>query len=113
MQRLLDQHALPTAFVLLFLEEAGLPPIVPGDFLMMLVGTRAADGRIPLIWGIIVLEIATILGGSVLYWMSRWGGHTLVLRFGRYIGVTPARVKRASSLLERHGLLAVIVGRLV
>ncbi len=91
-RRLLDLHALPTAFVLLALEEAGLPPIVPGDFLMMLVGMRAAEGRVPLIWGIIVLELATILGGSVLYWVSRWGGHTLVLRFGRYIGAPPARL---------------------
>src|SRR5882724_4051393 len=53
-RRLLEQHALPTAFVLLFLEEAGLPPIVPGDFLMMLVGMRAAEGRVPLILGTIV-----------------------------------------------------------
>ena len=74
MQHLLDEHALPTAFVLLFLEEAGLPPIVPGDFLMMLVGMRAAEGRLPLVWGTIVLELATILGGSILYWVSRWSG---------------------------------------
>jgi membrane protein DedA with SNARE-associated domain len=112
-RRLLEQHALPTAFVLLALEEAGLPPIVPGDFLMMLVGMRAAEGRIPLIWGTIVLEMATIVGGSVLYWISRWGGHALVLRFGRYIGVTPARLDRASRLLERHGVVAVVLGRLV
>jgi membrane protein DedA with SNARE-associated domain len=112
-RRLLEQHALPTAFVLLFLEEAGLPPIVPGDFLMMLVGMRAAEGRVPLIWGTITLELATICGGSVLYWVSRWGGHALVLRFGRYIGATPARLDRASKLLERHGLLAVVLGRLV
>jgi membrane protein DedA with SNARE-associated domain len=112
-RRLLDQHALPTAFVLLFLEEAGLPPIVPGDFLMMLIGMRAAEHRVSLIWGTLVLELATILGGSVLYWVSRWGGHALMLRFGRYIGATPARLDRASRLLERHGLLAVVFGRLV
>jgi membrane protein DedA with SNARE-associated domain len=112
-QRLLDQHALPTAFFLLLLEEAGLPPIVPGDFLMILVGVRAAEGRISLLWGIVALEVATILGGSVLYWVSRWGGHTLVARFGRYIGVTPARLDHAEEALERHGRLAVVVGRLV
>lgn len=112
-QRLLDQQALPTAFVLLLLEEAGLPPIVPGDFLMVLVGIRAAEGRISLLWGITALEIATVLGGSILYWISRWGGHTLVERFGRYIGVTPARLVHASAALERHGMRAVVVGRLV
>ena len=112
-RRLLDQHSLPTAFILLTLEEAGLPPIVPGDLLMMLVGMRAAEGRLPLIWGTLVLEMATILGGSILYWVSRWGGHALVLRFGRYIGATPARLDRASRLLESHGLLAVVLGRLV
>jgi len=99
--------------VLLLLEEAGLPPIVPGDFLMMLVGMRAAEGRVSLVLGILALELATVLGGSILYWVSRWGGHALVARFGRYIGATPARMDRASKMLERHGVLAVVVGRLI
>jgi len=112
-QRLLDQHALPTAFVLLMLEEAGLPPIVPGDFLMVLVGIRAAEGRVSLLWALLVLELATIIGASILYFVSKWGGHTLVARFGRYIGVTPKRLLKAEAALDRYGGLAVVVGRLI
>ena len=32
---LLDEHGLLMAFVLLFLEESGLPPIIPGDLLVI------------------------------------------------------------------------------
>ena len=57
---LLDEHGLLMAFVLLLLEESGLPPIIPGDLLMVLVGLQAAQGRVPLIVALVVLEVATV-----------------------------------------------------
>jgi membrane-associated protein len=111
--RLLDEHGLLVAFVLLFVEEAGVPPIIPGDFLMLLVGVRAAQGDIGLLKGLAALELATVLGGSVLYWVSAWGGHDLVYRLGRYVGATPERLGAAAAALERHGERAIVLGRLV
>ena len=111
--RLLDEHGALTAFVLLFLEEAGVPPLIPGDVLMILIGVRAAAGNVGLLEAVAVLQAATMLGGSVLYWVSAWGGHTLVYRLGRYIGVTPARLDQAAASLERHGERTVVLGRLL
>src|SRR6476620_1136187 len=110
---LLDEHGLLMAFVLLLLEESGLPPIIPGDLLMVLVGLQAAQGRVPLIVALGVLEVATILGGSVLYWLSSIGGHAVINKVGRHVGATPERLKSISASLERHGMLAIIIGRLV
>jgi len=110
---LLDEHGLLMAFVLLFLEESGLPPIIPGDLLMVLVGLQAAQGRISLFVALLLLEVATVLGGSVLYWLASVGGHAVVNKVGRHVGATPERITRISASLERHGMLAIVLGRLV
>jgi membrane protein DedA with SNARE-associated domain len=110
---LLDEHGLLMAFVLLFLEESGLPPIIPGDLLMVLVGLQAAQGRIWLVWALVLLEIATVMGGSVLYWLSSIGGHAVINKVGRHVGATPERIQRLSASLERHGMLAIVIGRLI
>ncbi len=41
------------------------------------------------------------------------GGCAVVERLGGYVGVTAARLKPASALLDRHGERAIILGRLV
>src|SRR5436305_5367579 len=91
---LLDEHGLLMAFVLLFLEESGLPPVIPGDLLMVLIGLQAAQGRVWLVGAVVVLEVATILGGSVLYWLSSFGGHAIVNKVGRHVGATPERLQK-------------------
>jgi membrane protein DedA with SNARE-associated domain len=111
--RLLDQHSQLMAFVLLLLEESGVPPLIPGDLLMVLVGVRAAQGRLHLLEALLVLEAATVLGGSILYWLSAFGGHAVIERVGRHVGATPERLRRASEALERHGEWAIVLGRLI
>lgn len=111
--RLLDEHGLLTAFVLLFLEESGLPPLIPGDLLMVLVGVQAAHGQINLLTGLVALEIATVLGGSILYLLAWLGGHAVVHRVGKHVGVTPERLQRVALSLQQHGGRAIVLGRLV
>lgn len=111
--RMLDEHTLLVAFVLLMLEEAGLPPLIPGDLLMAFVGVQAAAGKLVLWQALIALELATVLGGSALYWIAAFGGHAVLDRVGRYVGTTPERMKIAEEALERHGGGAIILGRLV
>ena len=110
--RLLDEHGQLTAFVLLFLEETGLPPLIPGDILMILIGMRLAAGTLNLLEVLAVLQLATVLGGSVLYAVAAWGGHELVYRLGRPIGATPERLDAAAASLARRGEWAVALGRL-
>ena len=46
---LLDEHGQLAAFLFLLVEEAGTPVPIPGDFIMVLVGARAAQGRLNLV----------------------------------------------------------------
>src|SRR5215212_7119599 len=89
---LLNEHGLAMATVLLFLEESGVPPIIPGDLMMVLIGVQAAEGRL---------------------WLSSVGGHAVIHKVGRHVGATPERLRHISASLEQHGMLAIVIGRLV
>jgi membrane-associated protein len=111
-QGFLDQHGVLAAFVLVLIEEAGMPVPVPGDFLMLVLGANARAGRVPLWEGVLALELATLIGATVLYFVARRAGRGLVFRYGRYMHLTPERLGRAEAWLSRRGSLAVVLGRL-
>jgi membrane protein DedA with SNARE-associated domain len=110
-QYFLDHHGVITAFVLILIEEAGVPVPVPGDFLMLALGVHAREGRVPLWQAVLVMEAATLLGASVLYVLAAGAGRTLVFRYGKYMHLTQERLDRAQRWLERHGMLAIVAGR--
>jgi membrane-associated protein len=99
--------------VLVLLEEAGLPLPLPGDILIILAGIRIAQGEMQLVRTWITLELVTILGSTILYWLSRRGGRPLVYRFGRYLHLTPARLARMEERINRGRGVAIFVGRLI
>lgn len=109
----LDMHGLLAGFVLLLIEEAGLPIPVPGDVVMLLLGMQARQGKIDLLRAILVMEAATMLGASALYTIAAWAGRGLAYRYGRFMRLEPDRLDRAERWLQAHGTKAVFVGRLV
>lgn len=109
----LVQHGVLAAFAYLALEEGGLPIPVPGDFLMLAFGVRAREGSIVLWQVIAAMEAGTVLGSSLLYLLARRNGRGVVERFGPFIGVGPGQLDRTERQLQRHGAIAVILGRLL
>jgi membrane protein DedA with SNARE-associated domain len=99
-------------FVLILIEETGVPVPVPGDFLMLGLGVHAREGRVLLWQALAVMEIATLIGASVLYVLAARAGRDLVYRYGRYIHLTPARLDQAEVFLRRRGMVAIVLGRI-
>lgn len=110
--RFLDAHGHIGVFLFLLVEEAGTPIPIPGDVVMVLAGVRAGQGRFNLLEILLVMEVATVLGASILYWLARRAGRRVVYRLGRHIGLTEARLERAALELQRRGAVAVFIGRL-
>jgi membrane protein DedA with SNARE-associated domain len=109
----LDQHAEWTIFLVLLLEEAGIPLPLPGDVVIVLAGARVHQGQLPLAVALLLLESATLLGSSVLYWLARRGGRPLLYRYGEVLHLGPDRLAKAERFLRAHGWLAIMGGRLV
>ena len=91
----------PGLMLVAFLDSSFLP--LPGitDVLLVVMVTRNRTG---LVWYVAAATIGSIGGCLVLHYLGRKGGEALVRK--RFPG---ARVERARSALQRHGVMAVLV----
>jgi membrane protein DedA with SNARE-associated domain len=101
--------------VLTFLENV-FPPI-PSELVIPLAGFVSATGDMGL-WGVIAAGSIGSLAGAVLWYQvgRRLGERRVrawVDRFGRWLTLSASDVDRAQQWFERHGAVAVFVGRLI
>jgi membrane protein DedA with SNARE-associated domain len=99
-------------FVLLYLEESGVPLPAPGDVFVMYVGTRIPHTPVAWILAWLGLILAVLGGASNLYLIStRWGRRLATSHFAEYIHLSHERLERAEKWFKRYGVLAIIFGR--
>ncbi len=95
----------------MFLESSFFP--FPSEVIIPPAGYLASQGTMQL-WVVILMGTAgSLLGALFNYWISRILGRPLVLKFGRYVGLTPRAYGRAEGFLQRHGEISTFVGRLI
>ena len=100
-------------FLVFLLEEAGVPLPLPGDLALIWAGFRVSSGQTQLLGVLLVVEGATLIGASSLYWLARRGGRPLILRYGRFLHLKESHLQRAEAFVQRNAGLAVFVGRIV
>jgi membrane protein DedA with SNARE-associated domain len=111
--RLIDRYDELAIALLIFIEECGVPLPLPGDLVMMLAGARVANGQMSL-WRVLVsLELVTVLGASILFWLGRRGGRPLLDRYGKYVHLDQKRIMRAEEWLHRRRYVAIVLGRIL
>ena len=108
---LLDHWGYLAVGLLLFLEDFGVPS--PGETVLIAASVYAGAGRLNIVAVGVIGFAAAVLGDNVGYAIGRFGGRTLVLRFGRYVLLTPERLDRAESFFSRHGGKIVTVARFI
>jgi membrane protein DedA with SNARE-associated domain len=100
------------AFVLLYIEESGVPMVIPGDFVVMWVGNHVPHQMTAWVAAWLGLTAMVVLGSSNLYFISRrWGRSLLDRRLARILHLTPQRMERAEGWFVRWGAWALIFGR--
>lgn len=100
-------------FILILVEEMGIPLPIPGDFYIVLAGTQIALGRASFLPVLFVVLLGTIIGSSLLYAVTYFGGHSLVMKYGKYILISHAKLETAQRYFQRHGSITILVGRLI
>src|SRR5215213_8053308 len=91
------------------LESTGVP--LPGETILLAAGVLVQRGHLDLGDTIAFGILGAVLGDQIGYWVGREGGRPFVLRWGRYLFITPGRLGRAEAFFERHGGKAVFLAR--
>jgi membrane protein DedA with SNARE-associated domain len=98
-------------FLLMAAESCGVP--FPGELIMPFAGFLAAQGHISLAGAIIAGTLGNVVGSLVAYGLAARFGRPLLLGPGRLLGISESHLDLADRWFERHGLTAVLVGRVL
>src|SRR5918998_5229473 len=93
------------------LESTGVP--LPGETILLAAGVLVERGHLDLGYTIAFGIVGAVVGDQIGYWVGRFGGRPFVLRWGRYVFITPERLGRAETFFERHGGKAVFFARFI
>jgi hypothetical protein len=74
----LNRYGAPASLVLLYVEESGVPIVIPGDVYVGYLGKLAAGSAPKLIASWLGIIAVVLAGSSNLYWASRVRGRRLV-----------------------------------
>ena len=113
---LITQYGYLAVFVLMLAESACIP--VPSEVIMMFGGAMAAGAfpgeQPPSLIGVVAAGVLGNVAGSYLAWaVGKYAGRAAIGRWGRGIGVREHEIDRAVAWFERHGPVAVLVGRVI
>ena len=109
----LKTHGYSVVALMMAVESSIIP--LPSEVVIPPAAHWAYTGQIPMsLTGIVIAgTIGSWLGASVMYWVSRWGGRPLVLRYGRYFMIPPSKVEGAERWAAHYGAMGIFMSRLL
>ena len=109
---LLQQNDEKALFLLLLVEEMGVPLPAPGDVVILFAGYRASVGQMGVLEACLAVTLAVMMGSTILYTLSRKFGHIILFKYGKLIHLDEAKLAKVEQWIHKHGPVMVLVGRL-
>src|SRR5215213_6873689 len=106
---LISHYGYLVVFFGVMLESTGVP--LPGETILLASGVLVQRGHLDLEDTIAFGILGAVVGDQIGYWLGREGGRPFVLRWGRYLFITPERLGGAERFFDRHGGKAVFLAR--
>jgi membrane protein DedA with SNARE-associated domain len=96
---------------LMAMESSILP--VPSEIVIPPAAFWVAQGQMTFGGVVLAGTFGSWLGSSISYWVSRWIGRALILRWGRYVLIKRDSLDRAEAFVQRYGVGGVFFARLL
>src|SRR5204862_1158584 len=99
--------------IIVLMAMGSTPLPVPAEVVLPPAAFLAAQGKLNPVGVILAGTLGAYLGAAFMYWISRWIGRPLVLRFGRFILLTPNKLEHAENWLNRYEAGGVFFARVL
>ena len=95
---------------------------IPSELVLPFAGFLVGEGTSiePLTgrpWNLALATIAgtigAVVGALVAYGIGAWGGRPILIRWGRYLGISHDDLERTDAFFARHGTKAAFFGRMI
>lgn len=101
----------PGIVILMAMESSIFP--VPSELVIPPAAYWATQGRYSF-WGVVLAgTVGSYIGAGATYWVSRWLGRPLVLRYGKFFWIPQDKFLRAERWLVRYEAGGVFFARLL
>ena len=110
-------HSLQTGgyplIILLMAIESSIVPL-PSELIIPPAAHLAyTSGNMSLTGIVLAGALGSWIGATAMYWVSRWAGRPLVLKFGKYFLVSPEKVEKAERWAAAYGNFGIFASRLL
>ena len=99
--------------IIILMAMGSTPLPVPAEAVLPPAAFLAAQGKLNPAGVILAGTFGAYLGAAFMYWISRWIGRPLVLRFGRFILLSPTKLGHAEHWLNRYEAGGVFFARVL
>ncbi|HEY4688173.1 MAG TPA: VTT domain-containing protein [Anaerolineae bacterium] len=107
LETFLNTYGLAAIFGLMLIKSIGVPIPIPADVVMLATSARVAEGKLNLETAFAAILLALVAGGIVQFLLARGPGRNILYRFGRYLGLTAARLDSAATSVKKGGPIGI------
>jgi membrane protein DedA with SNARE-associated domain len=112
LERFLADYGYIALFLLMLVEEAGIPLPLPNEVALMYAGYLAYKGELNANVAGLVATLGAASGSTILYLVARKGGRPLLRRLERFIHIKEERLDAAERWVMRFGMISIPLARL-
>lgn len=98
-------------FLMMFLESSFFP--FPSEVAMIPAGYLAHQGQMSLVLAWCAGTAGSLAGAVFNYYLCYFFGRELVLKYGKYVGITKIKMRKFEAFFKRHGEISTFNCRLI
>ncbi|MBP1151667.1 MULTISPECIES: DedA family protein [Methylocaldum] len=98
-------------FLLMAMESSVFP--IPSEIVMPPAGYLAQQGKMDMTLVILSGTAGSLVGAYANYFVARWLGRPLLIKYGKYVWITEEHFNRVEKFFLAHGEISTFVGRLL
>ena len=98
-------------FLMMFLESSFFP--FPSEVAMIPAGYLAHQGQMSLVLAWCAGTAGSLAGAIFNYYLCYFFGRELVLKYGKYVGITKVKMRKFEAFFKRHGEISTFNCRLI
>ena len=101
-----------SAVALMMALESTIVPI-PSEVIIPPAAYWASQGKLSHVGVVLAGTIGSLVGAVIMYVASRYVGRPLLMRFGKYVLLPPAKIEAAERFVERYETGGIFFARLL
>ena len=101
----------PGIFLFMAIESTVFP--LPSEIVIPPAAYWATQGRFSMTGVVLAATLGSWFGSSLSYWVARWVGRPVILRYGRYVRLTEEKWLLAERWVDHYAVAGIFFARLL